>query len=661
MKLRFGSAHLSITSFPEVELPSLSVITGRNGSGKTHLLRAIEAHKIYVEADGVGQLAQTDIRFHDWNSLTPNDPGAAVPDQIQAEKKSVFDQLNTCRSQRNFDERIRSIVRQTEAPSRYLENPSSFLRLKSSKIEEYCTDNLFSETIDPQIRALLAEFENTLAGQYGPMCLVHSRAVSEIFGHPVIALNESEITSPRAPFWGQSDIFQQQFGRIFVQYRDTKLYNEMAAWRKETGRSTEHCLTEEEFRETYGEPPWEFVNRVIRRAGLDFYVSHPLDDRPGPFHPTLHKRASDAQINYGELSSGEKILMSLAICVYHASDSKILPVLPKLMLFDEIDATLHPSMSRSLLETIAETLVDRLSVGVIMTTHSASTVALAPEGSVFVMLSGSEGLANTTKAKALNILTEGVPTLAVSFDGRRQVLVESPSDAEILGSLFKQLRSQLESERSLEFVATGKKSRNGTDVNTGKEVVIGLVNSLAQSGNSSVFGLIDFDGKNLPDERVFVLGGGDRDGLENYVFDPLIMVGTLVRQNGGKLNPIGLDESLPYADFLNKPIEEMQRYVNAMAAHLFEVDPSTSCTKSEVTYLDGSKLEIDTRFMSLDDHDLHELYVKKLPILNNIPREGDGGLRLLKYVVDNVLADRSELIPQSVKATFEAILATELE
>ena len=624
-------------------------------------LRAIESHKIYVEADGIGQLAQADIRFHDWNSLSPNDPGAGIPDQIQAEKKSVFDQLNTCRSQYNFDERIRVIVRQTEAPSRFLENPSSFMRLKSSTIKQYCADSTFEETIGPQIESLYVEFETTLASQYGPMSLAHIRAVSKMFGYPVISLNETEITSPRAPLWGQSDIFQQQFGRIFVQYRDTKLFNEMAAWRKETGRSIEHCLTEAEFRANYGEPPWDFVNRVIKRAGLDFYVSHPLDDRPGPFHPTLHKLGSDAQINYGELSSGEKILMSLAICVYHASDTKIMPVLPKLMLFDEIDATLHPSMSRSLLETIAETLVDRLSVGVIMTTHSPSTVALAPEEAVFVMLSGSKGLSKTAKAQALNILTEGVPTLAVSFDGRRQVLVESPNDAEILGSLFKHLRSRIDSERSLEFVATGKKSSKGTHENTGKAVVIGLVNSLAISGNSSVFGLIDFDGKNRPNERIFVLGNSERDGLENYVFDPLVMVGTLVRQNAGRLDPIGIDQVLPYAEFLSKPIVDMQNCVDAMATHLFDGKQEMSHPKSKVVYLDGSVLEIDERFISLDDHKLHDLYVKKLPILNNIPREGDGALRLMKFVVDNVLADRPDLIPVQIMQTFESILAKELE
>ncbi|MBM9539067.1 ATP-binding protein, partial [Desulfobulbus alkaliphilus] len=92
-----------------------------------------------------------------------------------------------------------------------------------------------------------------------------------------------------------------------------------------------------------------------------------------------------------------------------------------MMLFDEIDAPLHPSMSRNVIHTITNTLVDGFGIKVIATTHSPSTVALAPEGSVHVMNPGRPGVHASSKAEALNILTVGVPTIAMSFDGRRQV------------------------------------------------------------------------------------------------------------------------------------------------------------------------------------------------------------------------------------------------
>lgn len=654
MLLRFNESHKSIVAFENIELPRFSVITGKNGSGKTHLLQAIQEGKILVQSDGIGQLSPSDIRFYDWSSLIPNDPGMANSDHYQNEKKSIFDQLNLARTQQNFDEQVRQIVRQTEAPSRYLENPSSFLRLKHEKILSYCESPELKDQLSNQIASVQLNFENALA-QYGVMTTAHCRRVSDHFGFLMLALTENEIMSERVPLWGSSDIFQQQFGRIFVLYRDAKLHNEMDGWRHEKGKSDKKPMSDEEFEASYGEPPWDFVNRVIQRSGLDFYVSAPPIDQHGPFHPTLHKRSTDTPIPFGDLSSGEKILMSLAICVYNSSDTKILPVLPKLMLFDEIDATLHPSMAKGMIETVSETLLDSLPVGVIMTTHSASTVAIAPEGSVYVMLSG--GLGSTTKSQALNILTEGVPTLSISFDGRRQVFVEGPLDAEVMSILFRLLRSQMDSERSLEFLATGTKSAANTDRNTGKDVVQRLVNALAKTGNRSVLGLIDHDGKNVSKDRVYVLGNGERNGAENFLFDPLIMLGVLVRNDGGKLQQIGLDETLTYADFLSKPVPEMQNLVDKLGLHLFG---NGERERIEARYVDGSSLSIDVRFLQKDDHKLEKLFIEKLPILRGIPRNGDGGRKLIKHVAESVLTDRPGIIPMAIKATFEAMLSVEI-
>ena len=71
--------------------------------------------------------------------------------------------------------------------------------------------------------------------------------------------------------------------------------------------------------------------------------------------------------------------MSFALCLYHAADQSTAVDFPKVLLFDEIDAPLHPSMSRSLLRTIQKTLVEEHGIFVILTTHSPSTVALAPD------------------------------------------------------------------------------------------------------------------------------------------------------------------------------------------------------------------------------------------------------------------------------------------
>src|SRR5256885_10852409 len=46
----------------------------------------------------------------------------------------------------------------------------------------------------------------------------------------------------------------------------------------------------------------------------------------------------------------------------------------------------------------------------------------------------------------------GVPTISISFDGRRQVFVESSRDAATYDRLFQRYKSEVGSERSLIFI-----------------------------------------------------------------------------------------------------------------------------------------------------------------------------------------------------------------
>src|SRR2546430_1713718 len=41
MRLTFIRPHLSITAFPDIDLPRLTIVLGINGVGKSHLLEAI--------------------------------------------------------------------------------------------------------------------------------------------------------------------------------------------------------------------------------------------------------------------------------------------------------------------------------------------------------------------------------------------------------------------------------------------------------------------------------------------------------------------------------------------------------------------------------------------------------------------------------------------
>ena len=89
--------------------------------------------------------------------------------------------------------------------------------------------------------------------------------------------------------------------------------------------------------------------------------------------------------------------------------------LPKIILFDEVDSNLHPTMIKILLKVIDETLLKN-ETKVIMVTHSPTMVALAPEESIYIMNKfGKNRLEKKPKNEALSILTEGLATLESGF------------------------------------------------------------------------------------------------------------------------------------------------------------------------------------------------------------------------------------------------------
>jgi ABC-type ATPase involved in cell division len=133
--------------------------------------------------------------------------------------------------------------------------------------------------------------------------------------------------------------------------------------------------------ESLGPAPWDVVNETLRVSSFPYEVISPIKTKLLDHYALrLKDRQTGIEIAALDLSSGEKVLLQLVLWLYTAGK---VGHFPKLLLLDEPDAHLHPSMTTQFLDVISEVLVNRYGVRVIMTTHSPSTVALAPEGTVF--------------------------------------------------------------------------------------------------------------------------------------------------------------------------------------------------------------------------------------------------------------------------------------
>src|SRR6185437_10189202 len=113
-------------------------------------------------------------------------------------------------------------------------------------------------------------------------------------------------------------------------------------------------------------------------------------------------------------------------------------------------------MTRNLLQVIEDVFLKRHGIKVILATHSPSTVALAPEESLYtISRTGDPRLKRTSQDEALKHLMVGLPTLSIRDENRRQAFVESEHDETSYQQLFRLLKDKLNTPFSLEFIASG--------------------------------------------------------------------------------------------------------------------------------------------------------------------------------------------------------------
>lgn len=416
-------------------------------------------------------------------------------------------------------------------------------------------------------------------------------------------------------------------------------------------------LSPEEFVAKYKEPPWFFVNRILREARLDFDIDYPTELSTTRFIPQLRKTTSGAEIQFSDLSSGEKILMSFALCLYHSLDRRHEVTFPKLLLLDEIDAPLHPSMSRQLVKTIRTALVKEQNVKVILATHAPATVAVCPENAIFVMRHDDPGLHKVGKRQAIAVLTSEIPTLAIDFSGRRQVFVESQMDAARYQELYQYLSPQLDSERSLTFIGVGGRTKRG-DVNGGCEQVKRMVESLVNGGNESVFGLIDWDNANHPNGRVIVLAHERRYAIENCLLDPLLVAALAVYHDRKSLGPqVNFPEGKGYPDLKELSQEECQEMVGAVEKLVLQIPVDGDLgDRLTIKYVGGLHVRVSTKYLRLEGHVLESAVMDVLPPLKQYHGPG----RLLSKVISQVIREFPHLAPIELVEAFETILSFDL-
>lgn len=281
-----------------------------------------------------------------------------------------------------------------------------------------------------------------------------------------------------------------------------------------------------------GPAPWDVVNEALAVAGFPYRVISPIETRIlDTYFLRLRDTVSGNEINPNDLSSGEKVLLQLTLWLFSSSKEG---VFPKLLLLDEPDAHLHPSMTVQFLDVISEVLVRKHGVRVIMTTHSPSTVALAPDNAIFQLERGQPYVKLVTdRAEIISVLTAGLITVSPAT---RFCFVEDEDDVNFYNGVLDVLTDTgpskdpraIRAAPSLVFIAASI-GKGATKISGGESVVRKWIEKLdAEPLTSTFLGVLDRDVGTTPSKRLKVLG---RYSFENYLLDPVLVFAVLL-ENG---------------------------------------------------------------------------------------------------------------------------------
>lgn len=271
MRLSFLRIYKSITSFPETELPNFVVLTGVNGAGKSHLLEAIENGSMRIDDIVVNDQTRS-IRRFDWKNLIPHDVGAFAPFQITQEKSVLWNE---------FYQYVKEYRPQISRTLQQL-NRFDLDKLEISEIMSLTSERLISTGSTPEqanqivqaIRNITSRATQDIATRFTQKDRNRSRLV-DLFqkntNKPFIAFEEDDFYDYFPSSWQPIDMFQQSFGRLFADYQSNWLKNRMKYMASRDGEDVTF-LTDKEFIDKYGEPPWDVVNSVLEAANLDLVV-----------------------------------------------------------------------------------------------------------------------------------------------------------------------------------------------------------------------------------------------------------------------------------------------------------------------------------------------------------------------------------------------------
>lgn len=606
MKLTVKNNGQILKDSPEIELSDFVVLTGENGSGKTQLLRWIE-NSVYMPT------GEEDIKIGLYDIENP------VTQVIYADPGLVVQEMTDGDIMISIQTQWKDLQHIVQA----------YFNIEDREFSDSNTEVMY---LNQALTNLLNSLNDSGSNQHS------YKQVTKVQKHHVdIVKSLAKKTGKEKSRIKFADflmfyeipnaLFSPALNLLFHQFHlKSKYYPELV-----------EGIT----------PPWEIFNQILDNEKFKYRALYKeSENEMVPLPVKLVDTEHGHEVHFEELSSGEKTIMSLIFTLYNRHKGGLFP---DVLLLDEPDALLHPSMTKLFLDVVQQVIVEQNKVKVIITTHSPSTVALSPDLSIYVMDRAKGYPVKSERKPAIRSLINGLTNINVLYEHKKQVFVEAKMDEDFYTEVYSLLSNKRDKDIYLTFLAVGNNEGGGCDK------VKEYTNKLSSNGNNYICGVIDWDSANVGSERVKVLGLGNRYNIENYIFDPLYVSLYLFKFKLEDQVKLGYSKEDVYHNVLKFNIEKLQRLVDGIVGLVkskldvkFQKEGFTTCILNC-----GHELNIPKWYLECPGHELERIIVESIPQFKKQEYKQKNALK--KAIIKNIVLEFPEFISNDLNELFISI------
>ena len=226
MKVKFNQKYKSINDFNEIDIKDISIFLGVNGSGKTHILKAIQEGFVLTDS-----IPKEKISYFNLQTFLIKNQKGVTPRNLDDEKLQAWNILDSQRERfQNYDNQIKTIVGEKKCPydakvseiqeEQYIQQKSNIIEFINSRTQNNPrTKKLLKAGIfeSGKYATEITQTEFFKFANYNPddyelleslseVFLDYQKVVFERIKNYFFSMSENELDRPLDEYWNQTPV-----------------------------------------------------------------------------------------------------------------------------------------------------------------------------------------------------------------------------------------------------------------------------------------------------------------------------------------------------------------------------------------------------------------------------------------------------------------------